>query len=219
MLFTQRFTVLRFINIHKLMAYTKLFSSILASSVWQETLPTKIVWVTMLALKNERHEVEASLPGLAKLAGVTLEECEEAVKKFEGPDKYSRNEANDGRKVVRVTSGWKVLNGDHYSRLMSADERREYQREYQREYRKKQKFGINGMSIREAVKKKVEEDPITISDRAAMAAVEERQRVNPPVGKTLVEVFSEEEARKNGSNGGETVEQRRVRLLEEDGVL
>jgi hypothetical protein len=131
------------------MGYTKLFSSILASSVWQEPLPTKIVWITMLALKNERHEVEASLPGLAKMAGVTMKECELAIDKFESPDKYSRNSENDGRKIVRCQTGWKILNGEYYSRLMSADERREYQREYQKEYRKRRKqlnneAGCNG---------------------------------------------------------------------------
>lgn len=125
------------------MGYTKLFSSILASSVWQESLPTKIVWITMLALKNERHEVEASLPGLAKFAGVTIKECEEAVNKFEAPDKYSRNPEHDGRKIIRCHSGWKILNGDYYSHLMSADERREYQREYMKEYRKRKKDLIN----------------------------------------------------------------------------
>lgn len=93
------------------MGYTKLFSSILASSVWQEDLATRIVWITMLALKNERHEVEASLPGLAKFAGVTMKECEMAIHKFEGPDKYSRNQGNDGRKIERCVSGWRILNG------------------------------------------------------------------------------------------------------------
>ena len=121
------------------MGYTKLFSSILASSVWQEDLPTKIVWITMLALKNERHEVEASLPGLARLAGVDLKECAAAIQKFDSPDKYSRNPENDGRKVQRTVSGWRILNGEYYSHLLSADERREYQRQYQREYRKRRK--------------------------------------------------------------------------------
>lgn len=121
------------------MGYTKLFSSILASSVWQENLPTKIVWITMLALRNERNEVEASLPGLAKFAGVTMEECEIAVKKFEGPDQYSRNADNDGRKVERCQAGWRILNGEYYRTLMSIDERREYNRLKQAEYRKRRK--------------------------------------------------------------------------------
>lgn len=116
-----------------------MFSSILASSVWQEDLATKVVWITMLALKNERHEVEASVPGLAKLAGVSLKECEEAVAKFEQPDRYSRNQEHEGRKVERCVSGWRILNGAYYQRLLSREERLEYQREYQKEYRKRRK--------------------------------------------------------------------------------
>ena len=151
------------------MGYTKLFSSILASSVWQEDLATKIVWITMLALKNERHEVEASLPGLAKMAGVTMAECEAAIKKFESPDKYSRNQENGGRKVERCQSGWRVLNGDYYAHLLSADERREYQREYQREYRRRGRITIpKGESIQEHIRRAVNEDPITKSDQATM---------------------------------------------------
>ena len=41
--------------------------------------------------------------------------------------------------MVRVQAGWSILNGDYYSHLMSADERREYQRQYQKEYRKRKK--------------------------------------------------------------------------------
>ncbi len=32
------------------MAYTKLFHSIVTSTIWRETDPTRIVWITMLAL-------------------------------------------------------------------------------------------------------------------------------------------------------------------------
>lgn len=93
----------------------------------------------MLAMKNERHEVEASLPGLASFAKVTLEQAEKAIAEFEAPDPYSRNPQNDGRKIVRCASGWKILNGDYYAHLLSADERKEYQKQYQREYRKRRK--------------------------------------------------------------------------------
>ena len=121
------------------MGYTKLFSSIVASTIWREDDKTRLVWITMLALKNERHLVEASLPGLADLARVTLTECEKAVAKLEGPDKYSRKQDNRGRRIEKVEGGWKILNGEYYRQLLSKEERREYQRLYQQEYRKRHK--------------------------------------------------------------------------------
>lgn len=124
------------------MGYTKLFSSIVASTIWREDDKTRLVWITMLALKNERHEVEASLPGLADLARVSLVECEKAVKKLESADKYSRNQGHQGRRIEKCEGGWRILNGEYYRQHLSQEDRREYQREYQKAYRKTKKKGI-----------------------------------------------------------------------------
>lgn len=121
------------------MGYTKLFSSIVASTIWREDDKTRLVWITMLAMKNERHVVEASLPGLADMARVTIGECEAAVKKLEGPDKWSRNQEHGGRRIEKCDGGWRILNGEYYRHQMSAEDRREYQRLYHREYRKRRK--------------------------------------------------------------------------------
>lgn len=126
------------------MGYTKLFSSIVASTIWREDDKTRIVWITMLAMKNERHLVEASLPGLADLARVTIRECEAAVGKLEARDKYSRNQEHEGRRIERVQGGWKILNGEYYRKQMSAEDRREYQRLYHQEYRKRRKVMKDG---------------------------------------------------------------------------
>lgn len=119
------------------MGYTKLFGCIVASTIWREDNATRLVWITMLAMKNERHIVEASLPGLADLARVSFEDCEKAVAKLESPDKYSRNQDHDGRRIEKVQGGWLILNGEYYRKQMSLEERREYQRLYHRQYRAK----------------------------------------------------------------------------------
>lgn len=121
------------------MGYTKLFSSIVASTIWREDDKTRLVWITMLAMKDERHMVEASVPGLADMARVTLKECEMALAKLEGPDKYSRSQEHQGRRILKVDGGWKILNGEYYRQKMSLDQKREYQKLYHREYRKRRK--------------------------------------------------------------------------------
>ncbi len=115
--------------------YCKLSASILGSTIWQEPSPTRIVWITMLALKDYRGIVEASIPGLADFAHVTLLECEAALKTLSEPDVYSRTKDNEGRRIAVIDGGWRVLNHAKYRDLLSADERREYQRTWDATHR------------------------------------------------------------------------------------
>lgn len=119
--------------------FTKIFESLLDSTVWQETKETRLVWITMLLMKNRLHVVEASVPGLAKRAGVTVPECEAALARFLLPDPYSRTKEWEGRRIEVVDGGWKVLNGEAYKQKMGPEERRAYQAAWMREYRKRRK--------------------------------------------------------------------------------
>lgn len=122
-----------------MMTYTKLFGSILDSTVWHESLSVKVVWITMLAMSDRYGKVEASVPGLAYRAGVKLEECEAALEKFRSPDPYSRTKEHEGRRIEDVDGGFVLLNHGKYREMMSKEERREYQRVKQAEYRKRRK--------------------------------------------------------------------------------
>lgn len=106
--------------------YTKLFGSIITSSIWCEDNVTRIVWVTMLALKNQHHIVEGSLPGLAAMARVTTEECAAALEKLQAADPHSRTQEHEGRRIRAIEGGWLILNGEKYRKKLSAEERREY---------------------------------------------------------------------------------------------
>lgn len=115
--------------------FTKLFSSIVASSVWCEDDKTRLVWITMLAMSNRDGVVEASMPGLANAARVSVEDCRNAILKFESPDLDSRSTAHEGRRALKIEGGWKLLNYETYRRKLSAEERREYKAAKQAEYR------------------------------------------------------------------------------------
>lgn len=104
------------------MSYTKLFSSIVTSTIWTEDAVTCKVWVTMLAIANKHGEVQASIPGLARVAGVTLEETESALAKFLSPDKYSRTPDDEGRRIEPLDGGWLLLNHAKYRAMASKDE-------------------------------------------------------------------------------------------------
>lgn len=115
--------------------YSKLFSSIVTSSLWGHDSDIRIVWVTILALKNQYGDVMASVPGLARAANVSLEKCEAALAHFLAPDKYSRTKTDDGRRIVEIPGGWRVINNDYYNNLMTLDERKEYKRRKEAERR------------------------------------------------------------------------------------
>lgn len=118
--------------------YTKLFSSIIHSTIWREPPHIKVVWVTMLALADQDGEVNASIPGLADAARVSIPECEEALQLFMSPDPYSRTPDNDGRRIEPVPGGWKILNHGVYRELQSAADIRAKAAERQKRYRENQ---------------------------------------------------------------------------------
>lgn len=93
--------------------YCKLSSSILDSSIWLESAETRIVWLTMLAMKDQDGLVEASIGGLAHRARVSREACEEALRIFQSPDPDSRD-GTSGERIEAVPGGWLILNHDSY---------------------------------------------------------------------------------------------------------
>lgn len=90
--------------------YTVLKSSIVNSSIWNEDSDTRVIWITMLALRNKDGEVFASIGGLAHQARVSREKTIEAVNKFLAPDPDSSSKENEGRRIVEIAGGWRLLN-------------------------------------------------------------------------------------------------------------
>lgn len=117
--------------------FTKLFNTIVTSTIWQEDDKTRIVWITMLAIADADGRVSASIPGLAQVSNVSLEACEKALKNLLSPDTYSRTKDHQGRRIAEVDGGWDILNYVKYRRMMNEEERREYKRIKQAEYRKR----------------------------------------------------------------------------------
>src|SRR5579864_8043177 len=123
--------------------YTKLFNTILTSTIWEEPDHTRIVWITMLAMADQNGIVAASLPGLARLARIDRERCQDALETMLAPDQYSRSPEFEGRRIERVEGGWKLLNHAKYMRLLSKEDRREYNAQKQRESRERKHSSTN----------------------------------------------------------------------------
>jgi len=117
--------------------FTKLFSTIVTSTIWQEDAETCKIWVTLLALANRYGEVSATIPGIARLTNIPIEKIESAIAKFQEPDKYSRSRLYDGRRLEVVDGGHRLLNYSYYREKSRSTDRREYLRQKQAERRER----------------------------------------------------------------------------------
>ncbi len=96
------------------MPFVKIHQTILDSSVWLEPHPTRILWITMLAMANEHGIVEASPRGLASRAHVTYEELQEGIECLASPDPDSKSQEHNGCRIEAVPGGWLILNHTEY---------------------------------------------------------------------------------------------------------
>lgn len=113
----------------------RLCSSIVHSTIWREPLHIRVVWITMLAIANDDGCVHASLPGLADVARVTLEQCQEAIERLSAPDPWSRSPLHGGRRIVATDYGWLLLNYSTYNTEDSHERRRKQVRQAVRRHR------------------------------------------------------------------------------------
>lgn len=105
--------------------YCKLSSGIIMSSIWNEPCSVRVVWITMLALKDREGFVAGDHRTIARLANVTVTEAQEAIDLFQTPDPVSRTPDHDGRRIAPTSGGWFVLNHSKYQELGMSEENRE----------------------------------------------------------------------------------------------
>jgi hypothetical protein len=114
--------------------YTPLFAEIVTSSIWNEDNAVRIVWITLMAIADKDGCVQASIAGLAPVARVTIPECEKAISILSSPDKYSRSQELEGRRIMAIPGGFKLIN--HRKYRQKAKSRAEYFRKWREEKKK-----------------------------------------------------------------------------------
>ncbi len=100
-------------------------------------MPTRIVWITLLAMADKNGVAEGSVPGLATFARVPLKDCRRALEALQAPDPDSRTAEHEGRRIEPVEGGWRLINYGKYRAKMGVEDRREYLRVKQAESRRK----------------------------------------------------------------------------------
>ena len=89
------------------------------SSIWMTSKETKILWITMLAMKDRDGFVTGVPSALARTAGLTPEECNKALLELSSPDPESSSPEHEGRRIKAIPGGWLVLNHSKYQKQMS----------------------------------------------------------------------------------------------------
>lgn len=122
----------------KTSGYTKLFANIVTSSIWAEPLHVRVMWTTLLALCGSDGVAKVSENSVWRLANITEAEAEDALRILSSPDPFSKSQAEEGRRIVRVEGGFLLVNFLRYRDERGADwrdARRDYMRLYMRERR------------------------------------------------------------------------------------
>lgn len=89
----------------------------------------------MLAIADQNGEVQGSIPGLARLSGVSVEDTEIAIQKFLSPDQYSRTPDYEGRRICKIDGGWELLNHAKYRKMASLADQKESNAKRQKRHR------------------------------------------------------------------------------------
>ena len=149
--------------------YTILKSSLIHSTIWDESPEICKVWVTMLAMRNKDGEILSSVPGLAHASRISLETTKAALFKFLAPDPDSTTKEHEGRRLEAISGGWRLLNHDKVQAEVSAAHKAAYMKSYMQDRRAKGKE-----TLREKTRRLMKEDPITKADAKAM-----KEKVSP----------------------------------------
>jgi hypothetical protein len=144
-----------------MMGYAKLFDEIIHSTIWRAPRHVRLLWVTMLAIADANGEVMASIPGLADAARIEVEECEDALKILNTPDKYSRTQDLEGRRIIPIDGGWLLVNYTKYRKKLSREDTNAKNAERQARYRERQKIKLEEsekVTLRYALSRQAEAD-------------------------------------------------------------
>lgn len=96
------------------MGFAKLDDSILDSSVWTYDSDTRVVWITLLAMKRRHGIVKASVSGIAHRARLPVDVVQKALDVFMAPDPDDKSGVDEGRRVRKIAGGFLVVNHDKW---------------------------------------------------------------------------------------------------------
>lgn len=117
-------------------SWSPLWNTVVESSLWEEPPYVRVLFMTMLAIKDADFIVRSDEFRLHKKANISQEEVVKALKILTAPDrKRLIPQEFEGRRLEKVEGGWLILNGKKYREKMQKIKRSVYQANWQAEYR------------------------------------------------------------------------------------
>jgi hypothetical protein len=131
--------------------FAKLYGDRLAqSSLLDCDVATRWVFLFLLSQADDKGRFRcASVAGLARAAAVTLDQAEKAVRELEAPDPDSTTKDEEGRRIVRIDGGWRIVAYTKYREYKTARQlaealKKKRQRDRRKVIRDNKKAGVGG---------------------------------------------------------------------------
>lgn len=162
------------------MAYSKLHSSIVNSSLWTEPDSVRILFITLLAMCDRDGVIYGTKLGLTRLANIDRNDADHAWESLMSEDAESsdkmRAPENEGRRIGEVPGGFRLLNFEYYRGLRNDDDRREQNRQSQARFKAK---SAKVSQDKPASSKIIRANPISEAEAEAEAEAEKKGKKKP----------------------------------------
>ena len=117
--------------------YAKLMSRITESSLMEEAVPVRYVFMMMLAMADPQGYVIGTDVAIARRMNISVKELQDALVPLMSPDESSNSKEQEGRRVILsdCERGYYCVNYCKYRDTRNEEDRREYMRDYMRKRR------------------------------------------------------------------------------------
>jgi hypothetical protein len=94
----------------------KLFDRFVGSTLWCKDDKVLRVWIYLLLDSDSSGNTNrATIPGMARECGYSIDDVERCIKELESPDPYSTNIEEEGRRIIRNgIGGWYIVSYQKY---------------------------------------------------------------------------------------------------------
>lgn len=125
------------------MSFIKAHCELVTSSVWEGPYHQRIAWMALMVTSKTNGISPITEASLYRVANITKEEADDAILAFTSPDPKSRTPDNEGRRIERVSGGFRILNYFQYRDIRTPEQKNAYMRDYMKKYRKQKKDNLS----------------------------------------------------------------------------
>jgi len=96
----------------------------------------------MLARMDRNSEVQGAVPTLAHMCRMSVEQFRDCIKTFEDADPDTQTPDDEGKRLIKIDGGWKIVNGMKWREKFSTQARQLRQAQWKREKKQRAKDGM-----------------------------------------------------------------------------